>query len=540
MPIDPSIVPRIAAQSFANSPFGNLDNLMRTQIEQEELNKRRREAKTAKQMEEIWSTYGNDIHEALKRSYAVDPDKASEIQAQYSGAMANLALENTRLMDIEKKEMDADYTALWGARGDPALLNQQLDAIAQRDPGFVPVAEAIRRNPATLDQLFESRGNIDNIFARRADANEKLLKGDTKRGAAGHLAAAWGTPEFEEILTEFAPHLGPGTTNLYRGMTREQLEQASMTANERADNAEQGRHNVTTEQQAAANQDRTRAEQERHNREQERLTGRGQDMTDARVRSGVGRAGGGSGVAWSKKLDPTLATLADSATINMPGTRAPRFIGTINRLAEQGNTNEVKRMIRLAAIEGELADDKRQITGRGDAAASLDSIRDGLRKLKAAGVNTNILTGSVEDVARKLGTSSDPRLVRISTQIRDAFITYRRALTGVAFGPEEGRDYEKLFPNYHNQLPVNEAILDGLSDGFKSRDRAYWTRKFGPEGAVLVGAIEAPSAQPQPQGAANQTPIGGQSGVEVTYQGRTIVFPDQAKAAEFKRRMGIR
>jgi hypothetical protein len=247
------------------------------------------------------------------------------------------------------------------------------------------------------------------------------------------------------------------------------------------------------------------------------LRGQNIDATIARERIAAGGAGGGasggakSGAAWSAKLDPALANAADSAILSIAASRRPARVEFINRLAEQGNIEEVKRVIKQSAIESELADDKRQITGRGNAAAAIQDIKTSLQALKAAGVDTNILRGSAEDVARKLGTSTDTRLATLGVQIEDALIEYRRSMTGVQFSDREAAEYRQLFPDYRNTLPLNLAVLDGLGKAFTTRDRVYWERKLGPSGAVLVGALQ-PKTAGQPAAGQQQAPAASSSG----------------------------
>jgi hypothetical protein len=63
-------------------------------------------------------------------------------------------------------------------------------------------------------------------------------------------------------------------------------------------------------------------------------------------------------------------------------------------------------------------------------------------------------------------------------------------MTGVQFSYAEGQQYENMFPNYRSTLPLNEARIDGLMRGMKTRDKAFWEQKLGVEGAKLFMAIE--------------------------------------------------
>lgn len=219
-------------------------------------------------------------------------------------------------------------------------------------------------------------------------------------------------------------------------------------------------------------------------------------------------SGGGAG-ARASGLDPTLppeyANALDRAILMVPSTRRPVVVNMANRLWDAKDTDQLKQVIRQAAIEGENVAMKTQITGRANAAAALRDIRVGLQELKAAGINTNLATGTIENFARMLGKTSDPKIVALGTRIMDAYVEYRRSLTGVQFSEREAADYAKLFPTFYNELPVNEAILDGLERGMATRDRQFWESKVGADGARLIGVVGDPvSAAPAP--AASATP----------------------------------
>lgn len=189
----------------------------------------------------------------------------------------------------------------------------------------------------------------------------------------------------------------------------------------------------------------------------------------------------------------------ERAILSTPANRRGAKVVHAERLLAEGNEKELKDFIRQTAIEGENVDTKNQVLGRMATIASLRDTRAILRDLAAAGVDTNILTGTVEDVLRKLGTTSDPRLVEMRNRLSGTLINYRRAATGVAFGEKEGAQYEKMFPNYKNTLPVNEALISGLMREMQSYDRTYWEHKLGGDGAkVILGDDYAEDQAPAP------------------------------------------
>ena len=61
---------------------------------------------------------------------------------------------------------------------------------------------------------------------------------------------------------------------------------------------------------------------------------------------------------------------------------------------------------------------------------------------------------------------------------------------------EESADYQRMFPNYRNDLPVNLSLIDGLERELRTYDSAYWTHKLGADGARLVGVGQAQTSKP--------------------------------------------
>lgn len=220
--------------------------------------------------------------------------------------------------------------------------------------------------------------------------------------------------------------------------------------------------------------------------------------------------------------------LLNRATLSIPAVRRPAIVQTARMAFEQGGEAALKDVIRQAAVDTENVDTRNQVLGRVATMASLKDAQDILEEMAKAGVPTNILAGTAEDVARKLGTSTNPKYVELGNRLAGTLINYRRAATGVQFGEREGAEYAKMFPNYKNTLPVNKALIAGLVREMATYDKAYWTHKLGPEGAALVGVV--------PSTAKTTT-----SGVDVKApDGNTYHFNTQGQADAFKRRVGIK
>lgn len=288
----------------------------------------------------------------------------------------------------------------------------------------------------------------------------KTLPATVTPGAAGEVSAE---------PTEMAV-LEPSATQMERRRERA----AEQAARDAAVKRQERLDRETAEDRRA---DNARAdEQLRISRMNAETTRMNADTTRARF------TGGGVDTV---KLGP-FANVLDRAVLTItPAKRGP-ILNLAHRLADEGNIEELKGVIKQAAIENENVDAKNQIRGRMATVAALEDARVVLAEMKKAGVPTNILTGTAEDIARRLGTSTDPRYVAFANQLEDALINYRRAATGVAFSERESAQYARMFPNYRQTLPVNEAAINGIIRAMETNDRTYWENKLGKEGAALV------------------------------------------------------
>lgn len=230
-----------------------------------------------------------------------------------------------------------------------------------------------------------------------------------------------------------------------------------------------------------------------HQEATHRIAQQNAHATAATARARLGGEASALPAAYRNVLERVISTL--------PANRRGPKLTHAQRLFDEANEPELKDFIRQNAIEHENVDTKNQVLGRMATMASLKDAMAILRELQAKGVNTNIMRGTAEDVLRALGTTTNPELVSLRNRLAGTLINYRRAATGVAFGEREAAQYEQMFPNYKNTLPVNEALINGLMREMETYDRVYWEHKLGTDGAALIlgappGAV--PGATPPP------------------------------------------
>lgn len=208
----------------------------------------------------------------------------------------------------------------------------------------------------------------------------------------------------------------------------------------------------------------------------------------------------GSGVAGTDLSLPSdmpsdWRTAVERAILMVPSVRRAPTLSLANRLWSEGRQDELASVVAQAALEGEDVGTQTRVQGRADTVSALEEARRIIQELNASGVDTGLLTGAAEDVARRLGTSTDPRLVEFGTRMDRALNAYTLGMSGVQFSEREAQMYARMFPNYRQSMPVNLASINGLIGAMQVEQENFWNNKLGPSGAQLIG-VGQPRQQP--------------------------------------------
>jgi hypothetical protein len=195
------------------------------------------------------------------------------------------------------------------------------------------------------------------------------------------------------------------------------------------------------------------------------------------------------------QLPPEYQGAFAAATSRVPATRRPFLAREMVRLWREGDEKGMKERIKQFALDTENVDMRNRVIGRRETLRALDDAERVIREAQAAGVPFNWASGTLEDLKRTVGKTSNKRYVYLRQRLSDALINYRRAATGVQFSVREARDYQQMFPNYKWDVPVNVQLIRGLRDSLKANDYEYWKGRLGEQGAALVG-VDDPAAAP--------------------------------------------
>lgn len=98
----------------------------------------------------------------------------------------------------------------------------------------------------------------------------------------------------------------------------------------------------------------------------------------------------------------------------------------------------------------------------------MQGLENAIKTYSEAGGNMGLLTGTEEQIKRKLGIDSG-KASALATQLWREFHTYRNTMTGAAFTPEESRDYASVNPTLGKSLDLNLSVIDGALSQLKNR-----------------------------------------------------------------------
>lgn len=166
----------------------------------------------------------------------------------------------------------------------------------------------------------------------------------------------------------------------------------------------------------------------------------------------------------SKEFAGPIREAAQSILINTPQDKAQQSMDYIDDLLSRGNTEGTKNQLKRLARTQAGTEQQGMLVGKERTIKLLDEIQGDLNNLEKMGVNTNIFTGTEQDIANKIGTTVHPAAQKLATKISGAIQNYRRSMTGVQFGMPENKEYKVMFPSIGRTANFNSANINGLKE----------------------------------------------------------------------------
>jgi len=186
----------------------------------------------------------------------------------------------------------------------------------------------------------------------------------------------------------------------------------------------------------------------------------------------------------TKKVLADTAYANDTTAINSPLVNAmvnvnagsaegqqKRDTQLIAQFVKNGQTKQAQELIMSRVVNKMSATERDAELDRRNTIDALTEMKSALNDYVSQTGDTNILTGSIENVANKIGQTSDPRLSAIKTRIVQATQKYRNAITGAAWGDQETAEYKTIFPSITNTSELNNTIIDTMIPLLKNNER---------------------------------------------------------------------
>lgn len=226
----------------------------------------------------------------------------------------------------------------------------------------------------------------------------------------------------------------------------------------------------------------------------------------------------------SKEFAGSIRDATQTIMIDAGNEQAQRAMDYIDDYVSRGDIEGVKSQLKRLSIQKAPASDKTLIVSKERTIKLLDEIQDDLNNLEKIGIDTNIFSGTEEQVANKIGLVVHPEAKTIAVKIQAAVQNYRRGMTGVAFGMIENKEYKNMFPSMKNTDRLNSAIISGLREAFTGDLDNFYSLSMGEENyKKLFGERKFGKAQPTQKQTQDikegQTATNPKTGEKMIYRG---------------------
>lgn len=191
-----------------------------------------------------------------------------------------------------------------------------------------------------------------------------------------------------------------------------------------------------------------------------------------------GGGGGGSGTSGGGPNSPYQDAF-NNASIGLGPQTLKSVKPIFDAYIQKGDYDGARDYITSLAINRAPAEQQSRLVGRAGGIAALDDIQGLIMAAKAKGANLNFATGTMVELAQKLGETPDPDLSYIGARMKMAVQDYRRAMSGVAFSEPESKEYKSIMPDLYSVEGLNLAKIAAARDAFNANNRALLSTYMG-------------------------------------------------------------
>lgn len=206
----------------------------------------------------------------------------------------------------------------------------------------------------------------------------------------------------------------------------------------------------------------------------------------------------------SQEFEP-YRNAAQSLLVDKSDFIAQKAMDSLDDYVSKGDTAGAQNMLKRIARKSAGVEQEKAVMGTERTISLLDQIKDDLTRYQQGGGDTNIFTGTAEQVNKKIGRTLNPELAKIATKIQAAIQKYRLDMSGKAFSVPENIEYKSMFPSIKNTQGLNVANIDALLDVMRlDQDNFYamtmgednYRNIFGQPQKTQAGGFEIVSEEP--------------------------------------------
>lgn len=178
----------------------------------------------------------------------------------------------------------------------------------------------------------------------------------------------------------------------------------------------------------------------------------------------AGSSGSGSKSGIDSSNNSAFKSALVNATIGYTDKEQKVLQSQVSEQLASGDMQGAKETIMNAALRNEPSTVRQSAEARLQSIAALNNIGGLLNAYVKQSGDTDILKGTIENAAQKIGKTTDPALAKIKEQIDFNLQQYRHAMTGAAFSQQESQAYASVLPQVSNANDLNSAKIGSMID----------------------------------------------------------------------------
>ena len=183
----------------------------------------------------------------------------------------------------------------------------------------------------------------------------------------------------------------------------------------------------------------------------------------------------------SAQFSGPLRSASENIMITSGGKVTQQMMDFVDDDLQNGRIGAAKDKLKRAARASEKSVKRNEIQGKERTVELLEEIREDLASLENAGFDTNIFSGTEEEINAKIGKVKNAQARQVAEKIHIAIINYRKAMSGAQFSVPESKDYVKVFPSISKTSEFNTANINALVDVFGGDLDSFYSLSMGTE-----------------------------------------------------------